>query len=261
MKKIIFAVFAFLIFTLPAIGQYAYRVAPVAALPATCNPANGEVRFLTAGAGISPALYTCTATNTWRTAGIVGNGLVINQGTLTASLPVFNHTATWNNAAAQFVNFRSNITNTASLASSFLLQLQVDGVDMFTVSLNGTIRTASNLKIAPASYLSFEGRTRLRSSADGVIRITNDTENDFTRLSLGPEAVTHPGITIPPAVAGQAQGIIITRSDGTNQTFAGLGAATNGSMIYCADCTIASPCAAGGTGAIAKRLNGVWVCN
>jgi len=36
---------------------------------------------------------------------------------------------------------------------------------------------------------------------------------------------------------------------------------TNGGMIYCTDCTIANPCASGGSGAIAKRLNGVQVCN
>ncbi len=46
-------------------------------------------------------------------------------------------------------------------------------------------------------------------------------------------------------------------------TFANLGGilTTNGEMIYCSDCTIANPCAGGGTGAIAKRLNGVNVCN
>lgn len=42
---------------------------------------------------------------------------------------------------------------------------------------------------------------------------------------------------------------------------ASLPAATNGSIMYCSDCTIANPCAGGGTGAIAKRLNGAWVCN
>lgn len=36
---------------------------------------------------------------------------------------------------------------------------------------------------------------------------------------------------------------------------------TNGTILYCTDCTIASPCAGGGTGAIAKRLNATWVCN
>jgi hypothetical protein len=40
-----------------------------------------------------------------------------------------------------------------------------------------------------------------------------------------------------------------------------LGTPANGTVIYCSDCTIANPCAAGGNGALAKRLNGVWVCN
>lgn len=44
-------------------------------------------------------------------------------------------------------------------------------------------------------------------------------------------------------------------------TFASLGTPANGVMTYCSDCTIANPCAGAGTGAIAKRLNGVWVCN
>lgn len=44
-------------------------------------------------------------------------------------------------------------------------------------------------------------------------------------------------------------------------TFAGLGTPVNGTFKYCSDCTIANPCAAAGTGALAKRLNGAWVCN
>lgn len=43
--------------------------------------------------------------------------------------------------------------------------------------------------------------------------------------------------------------------------FAGLGTPANGTTGYCGDCTIANPCAGGGGGAIAKRLNGVWVCD
>ena len=55
--------------------------------------------------------------------------------------------------------------------------------------------------------------------------------------------------------------------------FAGLGPANNGSMIYCANCTVTMPtsctnvttaaactCRGGGSGAIAKRINGVWLC-
>ncbi|RJO66394.1 MAG: hypothetical protein C4523_12680 [Myxococcales bacterium] len=43
--------------------------------------------------------------------------------------------------------------------------------------------------------------------------------------------------------------------------FASLPASGNGTLIYCSDCTIASPCASGGSGALAKRVNGAWVCN
>lgn len=43
--------------------------------------------------------------------------------------------------------------------------------------------------------------------------------------------------------------------------FASLGAPQDGTLYFCPDCTIANPCAGGGSGGLAKRLNGVWVCN
>lgn len=43
--------------------------------------------------------------------------------------------------------------------------------------------------------------------------------------------------------------------------FADLTAPPDGSISYCSDCTIANPCAGAGTGALAKRLNGAWICN
>jgi hypothetical protein len=36
---------------------------------------------------------------------------------------------------------------------------------------------------------------------------------------------------------------------------------SNGTVLYCKDCTIAAVCSGGGTGALAKKLNGAWVCN
>lgn len=44
-------------------------------------------------------------------------------------------------------------------------------------------------------------------------------------------------------------------------TFANLGSNSNGSIIYCSDCNKTTPCTFGGTGALAKRLNGTWDCN
>lgn len=43
--------------------------------------------------------------------------------------------------------------------------------------------------------------------------------------------------------------------------FGSLGTPSNGTFYYCNDCTVAATCAGGGTGALAKRLNGTWVCN
>lgn len=47
----------------------------------------------------------------------------------------------------------------------------------------------------------------------------------------------------------------------TPKLFTNLGTPANGAFYYCSDCTLASPCAGAGTGAFAKRLNGIWVCN
>lgn len=77
-----------------------------------------------------------------------------------------------------------------------------------------------------------------------------------------------------PASSGNANGGDVTLAGGngigtgtagfvkfTTRTFATLGTPANGSVAMCSDCTIANPCASGGTGAFAKRLNAVWVCN
>jgi len=55
--------------------------------------------------------------------------------------------------------------------------------------------------------------------------------------------------------------VFAERSVYSGVAFASLPTFQNGIVLYCTDCTIANPCAGGGTGAIAKRLNGISVCN
>jgi len=43
--------------------------------------------------------------------------------------------------------------------------------------------------------------------------------------------------------------------------FADLGTPANGTFAYCSDCLVQASCAGSGAGALAKRLNGAWVCN
>jgi hypothetical protein len=64
------------------------------------------------------------------------------------------------------------------------------------------------------------------------------------------DSVTDPNVEFP----GAAMRLKAT-------VFGNLGTPTNGTIMYCSNCTITNPCAGGGTGALAKRLNGVWVCN
>lgn len=73
----------------------------------------------------------------------LGRTLVATQGTLAASTPFVNHTATWNNAGVTFSNFTSNVTDTASGANSLLFDLQVDGVSKAKIDKDGDLTVNS----------------------------------------------------------------------------------------------------------------------
>lgn len=130
--------------------------------------------------------------------------------------------------------------------------------------------------------------TRIIRNAPGVFTITGAVNvASFTRTDAGHAHIeiantvgtTEFGIGLAgephiDAVAGGTEinfriagtdALVVSGAGGalrfTGLTFATLGAPANGTVVYCSDCTIAAPCAGGGTGALAKRLNGAWVCN
>ena len=89
-----------------------------------------------------------------------------------------------------------------------------------------------------------------------------------TMMMPGVQGIATPALVLPgatglaatvtsPALPANSTATVIL----TGITFANLGTPANGNFYYCPDCTIAAICAGGGTGALAKRLNGVWVCN
>lgn len=142
--------------------------------------------------------------------------------------------------------------------------LKTDGTDTFW-STDGSGLTALNASsltsgTVPLSRLSNIADTQIAAGAAITwTKIASLAAADALRWVAASVAGTQ--INAAAAVAGQAQGIIIQRGDGTPQVFANLGAATNGSVIYCSDCANASnPCTGASTGAIAKRLNGSWDC-
>jgi hypothetical protein len=85
------------------------------------------------------------------------------------------------------------------------------------------------------------------SIAGSTVQITN-VGTPFAGYRFGPQGTTTPLLVTPQIQLAPVP-------------FASLGTSPNGSLVYCADCKVTNPCAGGGTGAIAKRLDGVWVCN
>jgi hypothetical protein len=46
-----------------------------------------------------------------------------------------------------------------------------------------------------------------------------------------------------------------------SKSYASLGSGDNGTVVYCTDCQQTAACTSGGSGAMAKRIAGGWVCN
>jgi len=220
----------------------------ITAVPCTGGDVNIGINLVAAGTGT--VLVSGSA------------GLLIAQGTITAAAPALASTATWNAGGVTFTHWDANVTDTASAAGSLLATLRVNAVSQWQVDKVGSTTQLGAVTLGATSVLRWGAtQSRMFSDADGRLKMTDSGNVSFNRLTLGGEAVSQPALIVAAAVAGETQGIILGKGDGTFAVFANLGAATNGSMIYCADCTIASPCAGAGTGAIAKRLNGAWVCN
>jgi hypothetical protein len=125
---------------------------------------------------------------------------------------------------------------TATVATIGAAQLRVQAGSVGTPALAFAADTDSGIYSAVPGQVGFVANgTSVFSYSAGVVSVTGDVVASDT----------------------------ITAAIYTFQatTFGALGSDSSGTLKYCADCTIANPCAGGGTGAIAKRLNSVWVCN
>jgi len=268
LAQILISLMMFVSLEVVANAQYATRIVPRATAPAQCSPGNGDVYYNTT----TDTLMSCTAANTWSPAGqaagdvltlvdlIVSDQITSTQGAITVSAPAFTSTSTWNAGAVTFTHLFANVIDTASAAGSLLADLQVGGVSQFSVSKGGDIVVLGSISLGAAESLLFTGQGGFASSADGEFSLTNTAGTGITHLALGPESIAGVGL-VPDVVAGQQQGIIITNGNGSGFSQAELAAATNGAVVYCDDCTKATPCAGGGTGALAKRYNGAWDCD
>ena len=141
--------------------------------------------------------------------------VTITQGTVTALAQGITQTVTWNNAAVTFVGQDFNATDTASNAASILAQWRKGGTIQVQIDKNGNQTNAGFLQCGNASALIFGNRSRLYSSVNGNVNLTNATATSFTRLTLGNETALSPSLKV--------NGAGITIIAGDNSTAATLG--------------------------------------
>lgn len=142
-----------------------------------------------------------------------------------------------------------------------------------TIQAQGTLLGSGSIYAAQNASLNINGRFAISSTADGNARFTNTAGTDFGLLQFGGTTSAFPALKRSGALlhvrladdSGYSSIVAnIVYPNGLEfgpTLFANLVTPANGSFRYCSDCTITAVCAGSGTGAFAKRLNGVWVCN
>ena len=133
------------------------------------------------------------------------NGYQMNPDALTGSsaTSALNISQTWNTTGSPSLIY-ANVTNTASGASSMLINLQLGGANRFRVFTDGSV--VSN------AYFGFVGQRILlggnidnypggltnpsviRSAGTGLLTLSNSAENDFNRLQFGGTNNTYPAL-------------------------------------------------------------------
>jgi len=183
------------------------------------------------------------------------NTLVVSNGSLTVS----GTTAT----VTTGVSGLSDVSGTLVSSSNF------------RVPSGGSV-SVTNLQVGTASTGFYSTGGNLAVSASGASGMLwngangNTTVNGSYELVFGSSGFSSPDVGIRRSAAGVVQvsnvagGVGRIEAGGITLSatvFASLGTPANGAFLYCSDCTVANPCAGSGTGALAKRLNGAWVCN
>ncbi len=144
------------------------------------------------------------------------------------------------------------------------------------------IAISNNSGTPGPTHVSVIGNTIRNGGADGIIVAADVTDWSITDNRINGSALTSINI-----LAGGGDHYFIVNNDLRSNTspmfngatgsdrvitgnlpstengvaFSTLGTPSDGTILYCNNCTIANPCAGASSGALAKRLNGVWVCN
>jgi hypothetical protein len=114
----------------------------------------------------NPTTYLISATNGSTTFTLVvastGAAIVTTAGTptgltYTVTSPLANFAVTWNNSSVAFTGLKLNVTDTASNASSLLMDFQVGGSSQFSLRKDGIVRVPSQAAVGGMAAISAIG--------------------------------------------------------------------------------------------------------
>lgn len=111
---------------------------------------------------------------------IVELALSYDAGTKTANSPVLNLSETWNNGAVAFTGLKYNVTDTASLAASLLMDLQVGGVSKLTLRKDGFLRAFNTIQTD--GVLTWQSDVYLARDAANILAQRNGVNAQAFRL-------------------------------------------------------------------------------
>ena len=153
------------------------------------TPLSTTLQAITDGDGVSSPLSL--ATNRI--------GMAFPSLTGSSATNALNITQTWNTTGVPTA-IQLNVTNTASGSGALLLDLQVGGVSQMSVSKAGEIScsnittTTGSMTVASAGILRWNARSVISSASNGVLMLSNNAQNDFTRLQFGGTTSAFPSI-------------------------------------------------------------------
>lgn len=186
--------------------------------------ATGIATFLGApsSANLLAAMTTETGTGTlvFNTSPSFSTSIGVTGGTITANTPAVDVTQTWNNSGVTFTGLRANVTDTASNASSLLMDLQVGSSSQFAVAKDGTIwfKGGGN----NGTLFSSGSNLNFKSSTATIIAAGSDGVRRASISSNGVELVSGAGFTWSSNAAGPAdtnKDLYITRRAAANLRF------------------------------------------
>lgn len=120
---------------------------------------------------------------------IVGTGQTVGADT-----PLLDLSQTWNNVAVGFTALKLDVTNSASASTSRVFDFKVGGVSALSLDPLGTLTASGSVAAGAGSLVSWTGRSRMSSPADGNLLLTDSTGVAFGRLQLGGTTSAFPAI-------------------------------------------------------------------